>query len=170
MEIQNHKKNREFLAAVYHDLSEAKQLLKSDPQFLHYRSSLGETPFHYLIVESEIKRAARLPEWGADINTKDDFGATPLIHAVTLENLDVVKWLVEHGASLELKNDNEETALALATSNEKAAVFQFLIGFPRKHPIDYYYDDLTAHELMNNAELVMRDYLIRLGLTQRFEA
>jgi ankyrin repeat protein len=91
------------------------------------------------------------------------------MHAVTLGNLDVVRWLVEHGASLEFKNDNEETALALATSNEKAAIFQYLIKIPRKHPIDYYYDDLAAHELMNNEELVMRDYMIGLGLTRRFD-
>src|SRR5579872_3959687 len=143
MKTQNHEKNREFLAAVYRDVSEAKQLLKADPQFLHYRSSVGETPFHYLIVESDIERAARLLEWGADINTRDDFGATPLMHAVMLGNLDVVRWLVEHGASLEPKNVNEETALSLATSNERAAIFQFLMKIPRKEPIDYYYDDLA---------------------------
>jgi ankyrin repeat protein len=170
MEAQEHQKNREFLAAVYRDLSEARRRLQADPQFLHYRSSVGETPFHYLIVESNLERAAKLFEWGADINTQDDFGATPLMNAVTLGALDVVKWLVEHGASLEPKNASDETALALATSNEKATIFQFLISIPRKHPIDYYYDDITAHVILGNEELVMREYLAGLGLTGRFDS
>jgi ankyrin repeat protein len=168
VEKQDHEKNRQFLASVYEDISRAKQLLEVDPQFLHYRSIAGETPFHYLIVESDIERASKLLDWGADINTQDDFGATPLAHAVMLGHLEVVKWLVQHGASLELKNVNGETALALATSNEKAAIFQFLISLPRKHPIDYYYDDLTAQELYENKELVMRSHLISLGLRERY--
>lgn len=150
------------------DISEAERLLKTDPQFLHYRSSIGETPFHYLIVESDIERAAKLLEWGSDINTQDEFGGTPLISAVTLGDLNVVKWLTQRGASLEPKNVNAETALATATSNERASVFQFLISLPRKQPIDFYYDDLTAHQIFEDKELVMRSHLIRLGLTERF--
>jgi ankyrin repeat protein len=106
-------------------------------------------------------------EWGSDINTKDDFGATPLMHAVMLGRLDVVKWLVQHGASLESKNINGETALTCATSNEKAGIFQFLISVPRKHPIDYYYDDLTVQSICEDKELVMRHYLLSLGLAER---
>lgn len=168
METINRQKNREFLEAVYRDLSEAERLLKADPQFLHYRSIAGETPFHYLIVESEIEKAAQLLDWGADINTQDNFGATPLAHAVMLGNLNTVKWLTQHGASLEPKNVNDETVLVCATSNKKAGIFQFLISLPRKHPIDYYYDDLTADQIFEDKELVMRAYLISLGLTERF--
>ena len=149
-------------------MPEAERLLKSDPQLLHYRSIAGETPFHYLVVESDIERATKLLDWGADINTQDGFGATPLCHAVMLGKLNMVKWLVQHGASLEPKNVNDETVLVYATSNEKAGIFQFLISLARKHPIDYYYDDLTAHQIFEHKELVMRDYLISLGLTERF--
>ncbi len=85
-----------------------------------------------------------------------------------LGNLNTVKWLTQHGASLEPKNVNDETVLVGATSNEKADIFQFLISLPRKHPIDYYYDDLTADQIFEDNELVMRAYLISLGLTERF--
>ena len=166
--MRDHKKNREFLVAVYANIAEAEKLFKANPDILRCRSMTGETPFHYLIVECELERATKLLEWGADINTQDDFGATPLINAVMLGEIDVVKWLVQHGAILEPKNVNGETALVCATSNEKAGIFQFLIALPRKRPIDYYYDDLTADEVHENHELVMRDYLIGLGLTKRF--
>jgi len=168
VETKDHDKNRQFLAAVYESPSKAEQLLRTDPQFLHYRSIAGETPFHYLIVESDIERASKLLNWGADINTQDDFGATPLIHSVMLGNLDLAKWLVRHGANLELKNLNGETALATATSNEKAGIFQFLVSLPRKHPIDFYYDDLTAQHIYDDKELVMRGHLITLGLSERY--
>ncbi|HTA95276.1 MAG TPA: ankyrin repeat domain-containing protein [Verrucomicrobiae bacterium] len=168
METVNHQKNREFLTAIYRDMSEAERLFKADSQFLHYRSMIGETPFHYVIVESDIEKADKLLGWGADINTQNDFGTTPLMSAVTLGELNVVKWLVQHGANLELKNVNGETALASATSNEKAGLFQFLILLPRKHPIDFYYDDLSAHDVFEDKDLVMRNYLISLGLTERF--
>ena len=168
METKDHEKNRQFLAAVYESPSKAEQLLRIDPQFLHYRSIAGETPFHYLVVENDIARAAKLLDWGADINTQDDFGATPLIHAVTLGHLDLVKWLVQHGSNLELKNVNGETALATATSNEKAGIFQFLVSLPRKHPVDFYYDDDTAQNIYDDKELVMRAHLISLGLSERY--
>ena len=77
--------------------------------------------------------------------------------------LDLVKWLAQRGASSDLKNANGETALALATSNEKAGIFQFLISLPRKHPIDCYYDNLTAQNIYDDKELVMRGYLISLA-------
>jgi ankyrin repeat protein len=168
VETIDHVKNRQFLAAIYESTSNAERLLQEDPNFLHYRSIAGETPFHYLIVESDTERAAKLLEWGANINTQDEFGATPLIHAVMLGQLDLVKWLVERGASLDPKNVNGETALAVATSNENAGIFQFLISMPRTHPIDYYYDDLRAQEIYDNGELVMRAHLINLGLTERY--
>lgn len=165
---KHHEKSLQFLRAIYEDVAKAERMLKLEPQFLHYRSSIGETPFHYLIVESEMDRAGKLLDWGADINTQDDFGATPLFSAVILNDSDLVKWLVQRRANLEPKNCLGETALALATSNERAKIFQILIALPRKHPIDFYYDDLTAQNIFDDKELVMRDFLIGLGLSERF--
>ena len=165
--LENHEKQREFLAAMYEDAARAQRLLKSDPQFLHYRSGIGETAFHYLVIEGERDRCGQLLEWGANINTQDNFGTTPLMSAVRLKNLEMVRWLVESGASLEPKNEHDETALALATSNEAAAIFQYLIAQPRKHSINYYYDDFLAYSIVTSSDLVMKDYLVSLGLTER---
>ena len=167
-EIKNHEKNREFLNALV-DQSVAKQLLAEDPNYLHYRSSTGETPFHYIVIENDIPTAALLVEWGANINTQDDFGATPLMHAVRLGYLQMVKWLIEHSASIELRDENRETALSSATSNANEDIFNFLISLPRKHPVDYYYDDLSAQEILNSPDLTMKNRLIELGLTKRYD-
>jgi ankyrin repeat protein len=168
-ERQNRYKQREFLSAVYSDLPRALALLTHDPNCIHYRSSVGETAFHYLIIESQLERAKVLFEWGADINTRDDFGATPLIHAVTVGPLEVVQWLIENGASLEFKDSIGSTALSAATRDGKrsAEIFQFLISRPRANAIDYYYDDTVAEDVFQNTTLAMRQQLIDLGLTRR---
>lgn len=158
-----------FLRALFSDFAEAEQLVKINTRLLHLRSSLGETAFHYLIIEAELEGAKRLADWGSDINTQDDFGMTPLMHAVTIGNLDAVRWLISRGASLEHKSKIDETALSLATSNETAAIFQVLIACPRKHPIAYYYSDLKAQLVVESEELVMKDYLVSLGLVDPYE-
>ena len=130
-EFENQEKQRELLHAVCRDLTVAEQLIRADSNYVKYKSGTGETAFHYLVIESELDRAAKLLEWGSDINTQDYYGATPLISAATISRLETVKWLVARGANLELKTINQETALSWATSNENASVFQYLRR--RKH-------------------------------------
>lgn len=91
------------------------------------------------------------------------------MHAVMLGNLEAVRWLISRGASLELKSEIGETALSLATSNETAGIFQFLNSCPRKYPIAYYYSDLQAHDVVQNEDLVMKDYLVSLGLVDPYD-
>ncbi len=169
--LVDHEKNREFLRALYQeylDLTLAERMVKEDPNYLRYRSSIGETVFHYVVVEDrDIGRAEKLLEWGAEINTQDNFGGSPLYHAVMLGDLELVKWLVAHRASLETKTENGDTALSVATENDRAEIFDFLIAQPRKEPIDYYYDDMTARQVHADETLVMRGKLIELGLSNR---
>ena len=168
-ERRNNYKQREFLSAVYDDLAKSLALLTHDSNCIHYRDSVGETAFHYLIIEGELERAEVLLEWGADVNTQCDFGATPLIHAVQLGRFEIVEWLVENGASLEFKDSIGATALSAATGDgkRKASIFQFLISKPRANPIDFYYDDDAAEDVFRNPDLVMRQRLIDLGLSRR---
>lgn len=69
---------------------------------------------------------------------------------------------------METKDSLEETALVKATENTRAPLFDFLIGLPRTHPIDFYYDDLSARRVYEDKGLEMRERLLQLGLTDRF--
>ena len=62
-----------------------------------------------------------------------------------------------------------QTAISLATRNDRAWAFQMLIKLPREHPINWYYDDMEADEILKDKDRVMRRHLIDLGLTWRFE-
>ena len=162
-------RQRRLAQAVFSDVNQAKAEVQRDPSLLHARDGVGETAFHYVVVENRLDLAQHLLDWGSDINTRDHSGATPLMHAVQLGYLDLVKWLIQHGADLDLKDENEETALSKATKNDRAEIFNFLLALPRKHDIDFYYDDLSAHDVFENRTLAMRETLIQLGLSERFK-
>ena len=143
--------------------------MREDKDLVLYRDGAGETAFHYVVVENRMDLAKQLLAWGSEINTQDEFGATPLMKAVMLDYDEMVRWLVANGAALEPKNQNGETALVLASANEHQKIFEFLIELPRSHPIDFYYDDLGAQDVFDDRDLVMRDRLIRLGLSRRYD-
>ena len=162
-------KQRKLAGAVFSDISQARAEVQRDPSLLQARDGVGETAFHYVVVENRVDLAQHLLDWGSDINTRDHSGATPLMHAVQLGYLDLIKWLIQHGADIDLKDESDETALSKATQNNRAEIFNFLLSLPRKHEIDFYYDDLSAHDVFDNRTLVMRDTLIQLGLSERFK-
>ncbi len=141
----------------------------SDPGCVHYQNALGETAFSYVVVENRLDLAEFLLAAGSDIDKADEYGATPLIHAVMLDHRELIKWLIEKGAALEPKTCNGETVLCWATRHDGAWAFKFLINLPRKHPINFYYDNLSAQDVYDDEELVMRAHLIELGLTRRYE-
>lgn len=158
------EKQRYLVAACFHDLALAKQILAADPQAVHCRNGPGETAFSYVVVENRIDLAEFLLEAGSDINSADLFGSTPLIHAVRLGYDEIVRWLVDRGASLDSKTINEDTALSLSTSEPSQKIFDYLIGLKRNHPISYYFDDHEAKSILSDPDHPMREVLIQLGL------
>ena len=163
------EKQRRFVQVIFSNINEARLAVQCDPLLLQVRNSVRETAFHYVVIENRIDLAQLLLEWGSDINTRSYGGATPLMDAAAVGHIEMVKWLVQHGADIELKDDLEETALSKATRNDYAEAFHFLLSLPRKHEIDFYYDDLSAHDVFENRTLVMRETLIQLGLSERFK-
>ena len=164
-------KQRRLLQTVASDIAKARLEVQRDPSLLQARDGVGETAFHYAIVENRLDLAQDLLQWGSDINTRDHSGATSLMHAVQLGYLDAVKWLVKNGADIDQKDESEETALSKATQNDRKQkeIFEFLLSLPRRQDINYYYDDLSAQAVFDDTTLVMRDTLIGLGLTKRFD-
>jgi hypothetical protein len=167
-QLAERARQRELLEACFADPEQAKSLLDRCPDLVHCRDTVGETAFHYVVVEDRIDLAEILLAAGSDVNTQTRFGSTPLMDAVQCGYLDMTRWLIGKGANLETKDSLEETALVKATENDRAPLFDFLIGLPRSHPIDFYYDDLSAHRVHDDKGLVMRDRLLQLGLTARF--
>ncbi len=162
-------RSRRFRELVFSDIESAMREAKQDPSLLSIRDGVGETVFHYVVVENRIDLAEKLFKAGSDINTLDDSQASPLMHVVQLGYLEMVKWLVHNGADLDLKDNLEETALSKATRNDRQDIFDFLISLIRREDINFYYDDLTAEDVFNNKNLVMRDQLLSLGLKKRFD-
>ena len=162
-------KQRRLLQTVASDVEKARLEIQRDPSLLQARDGVGETAFHYAIVENRLDLAQHLLQWGSDINTRDHSGATPLMHAVQLGYLDAVKWLVKNGADINQRDESEETALSKATQNYRKDIFEFLLSLPRKQAINYYFDDLSAQGVFDDTTLTMRNALIRLGLTKRYE-
>lgn len=161
---EDKRRQRHLVSACFHDTALAKQILTVDPQAVHCRDGVGETAFHYVVVESRIDLAELLLKAGSNINSATLFGATPLISAVQLGNIDMVRWLVDHGASLDPKTVNEDTALSYAAAAKHREIFDFLISLKRNHPIDYYFDYLEAAAILRDKTHPMRAELVSLGL------
>ena len=117
----------ELRDAACADLSLAAALIQADPAILDARNSIGETAFHFLVIENEVEIATWMLERGADVNTRSNFGATPLIEAAGLGYYNMCKLLLKHGADLRMRNDCGDTAIATAAEHGKAAVMKFLI-------------------------------------------
>ena len=124
-------KQRKLLQVAFSDLGQAKTEVQQDPSLLHARDGVGETAFHYAVVENRLDVATALLEWGSEINTSDHSSATPLMHAVELGYLEMVTWLVQNGANIDLKDESGETALSKATRNDREAIFNLLVSLPK---------------------------------------
>jgi len=161
-------KSRRFLNLVFADIEKALNEAKQVPSLLDIRDSTGETTFHYVVIENHIDLAEKLFQAGSDINTQDDFLSTPLMDAVVLGYLEMVKWLVGNGADINLKNNLGETALSKSAKNEHKKIFDFLLSLVNKENINFYFDDLSAQDVFDNKNLIMRDQLLSRGLKQRF--
>lgn len=57
--------------------------LRRNPDLLHARTSLGETPLHFLCVENRLDAVRGLVQTGAAVDTVNDLGTTPLSDAAT---------------------------------------------------------------------------------------
>lgn len=112
MSTERHPKWNEFVIACCESQSKADYLLRGHPELLEARTGhTGETPLHYLAVESCLEAVAFLVERGADVNTQDSCGHTPLLDAASLDHGDMVRFLLAHGADPNLQNRSGEAPL-----------------------------------------------------------
>lgn len=162
---------RWFRSLVFSDVAKAMRKAKEESTLLSVRDGSGETVFHYVVIENRIDLAEQLLMAGANVNAQDDGQYTPLMGAAFLGHLEMVKWLISKGADINLKDDCGETALSKVARNDRQELFDFLVSLVDKD-INFYFNDLTAHDILtsqNNKDLVMREKLLSLGLSKRYD-
>ena len=122
-----------ILRALFTSVEDGLRLLDAEPGLLDTRTGLGETPLHYLVVESHIEAIKALVERkGADVNTLNDFGGSPLSEAAGLGYVELVKYLLSVGAKLQLSEQKESVLHAAVRSGSAGA----LGSRPHRRPAD----------------------------------
>lgn len=136
--------------AAYSDLEAAERLVREDPSLVHARNGIGETAFHFLVVEDAHKPVQWLFARGSDINTTNDFGSTPLLEAAGLGYVEMCRWLLANGADMRIKNQYDDTALSQAAQSEQRETLELLLArLPSDEDINMYFDSLNVSVLFD---------------------
>lgn len=117
----------------------AETLLAERPRALHARSRVGETVFHWMVVENEIEIARWLLGRGADIDNRTRFGDTPLSEAASLGHLEICTMLLDRGADPRIRSAMGDTALGAAAMQDQVEIVALLL---ERLPAD---EDVNAH-------------------------
>ena len=100
-------------------LDEADQLLAANPEIITDRDAIGETPLHWLAIESEVVGVRLLIERGADVNTQDDFGNHIVYHAASVASIETLQTLLAAGGDPNARSSAvDECALSAAVKRE----------------------------------------------------
>lgn len=77
------EKQRAIVYACFESLDNARELLREHPDWIHCKDGIvGETAFHYLVVENQLESVKLLLGHGANIDEPDYEGMTPLMTAI----------------------------------------------------------------------------------------
>lgn len=140
-----------LLYVAWSNLELAATLVKAEPSIVEARNSIGETAFHFLVVENAQEAVEWLLKHGSNINAKNAFGETPLMNAAQLGYLGMCRFLLARGADVRLRDDSEETALAHAAeatevTEDRIELLKLLLDqLDASEDINHFFADLTAH-------------------------
>lgn len=120
-----------LIRACFSSLEEARTLLDAQPELIHARTGLDETPLHYLAVENHLEGVRLLHERGAALDVVNEFGESPLFQALGLGNREVAEYLLDHGADVSLTKDDRTTLHAAARGGDVQLIRRVLAqGLP----------------------------------------
>ncbi|WP_202703841.1 ankyrin repeat domain-containing protein, partial [Flavobacterium sp. UGB4466] len=108
-----------FTLIKEHQNSEAIHYLKKNPEEIHLKGWMDDTPLHTAALSGNFEMVKYLIKKNANVNAeRSGVYATPLCWA---ENYEIAKYLLDNGATM---NDKE---LFVATSNDKVKIIDLLI-------------------------------------------
>ena len=107
-EVSRETRFYELLNAVFEDLLLARKLILDDPTIVTAKNSIGETPFHYLVVENQLEAVEFLVQHGSDVNNQNEFGTSAIVEAAQLGYVEMVDLLLKLGASVNVAEMIEE--------------------------------------------------------------
>jgi uncharacterized protein len=111
----------------------AKLLLKDYPALLDSRWIHNETVLHFLSVENYVDGVRFLAEFGADVDSTNEFGDTALVDAAMLGNDKVAEALLEYGANPDAHSETNENPLHCAVNSGNARLVGLLPDYGAKH-------------------------------------
>jgi uncharacterized protein len=100
-----------LIRAFFESTSEGLKLLNAEPNLADARTSMGETPLHYLAVENQLEAVRALVARGAAIDTISEVHGTPILEAAQLGHVEMVKYLLSVGANISIPNQDEPTLI-----------------------------------------------------------
>jgi ankyrin repeat protein len=86
------------------------------------RSSLGESPIHWMATLGDVPAIQLLAEAGADLSAQDNSGNTALHEAIAVGHAPAAQALIGAGAPLTLRNGLGQTPEDLARSSRSATL------------------------------------------------
>lgn len=141
-----------FIKIVLKDLSASEKLLKEEPELINATNDIGETVFHFLVVENNLEKVKWLFNKGSKVNTVNNFGNTPLSEAAGLGYKEMCQFLIEKGADHKIRDENGDTALSQAAISDEVAVVNLLLDLmnPEEQLTDYFTS--TTYEFLLDKE------------------
>jgi len=122
----------EFLGAIWlMNKSRASEMVAENPDVLHMRSGIGETPLHYLAVENHLDGVKWLYEKGSSINTKNEFGTPVVFEVALLGYKDLLLWLLDHDVDLWATDEDGNDVFSYLKEHEEIEILDFLQGHTR---------------------------------------
>ena len=117
-----------LIKVCFSDLNEAENIINHNPEIIDAKTGLGETAFHYLVVENQLDAVNFLFNKGSDINSVNEFGDTPIAQAAVLGYVEMVRWLIENGADLNTIDKARDPLMHNAVRSGNAEIIQLLIS------------------------------------------
>jgi ankyrin repeat protein len=114
-------------AVIRGNVSEVKQLLKSNPELMNRVDGMGRTSLFWAVFVGQNELAKLLVDEGANVNIADNSGSTVLHLATRRTDLDIVKLLLAHKAEVNVTDNEGFTPADIAERafNQKELVASF---------------------------------------------